>query len=67
MKVNLLIISLCFYVDHIVSFRAIFSQNASFMSKDASFSTQKKNHLFQFMYIDYVDEYRYVLTMIKTW
>ena len=27
----------------------------------------KKNHLFQFMYIDYVDEYSCVLTMIKTW
>ena len=30
-------------------------------------SVYKKNDYFQLMYIDYVDEYRSVLTMIKTW
>ncbi|MFZ0655457.1 MAG: hypothetical protein WAM19_02315, partial [Nitrososphaeraceae archaeon] len=62
----------CFYVDHIVSLGAIFLQNALFMPSIGHFqelrlNVDKKNHLFQFMYIDYVDEYSCVLTMIKTW
>jgi hypothetical protein len=72
MIVNSLTLSPCFYIDHIVSLTGIFSQYALFITKywslpEIRLNIDKKNDLFQFLYIDYVDEYSCVLTMIKTW
>ena len=63
----MLIISLRIYVDHIVSSAAMYFMNSQFNS----FPTHQITYIYVFpsmkLHIDYVDEHRCVLTMIKTW